>query len=113
MYLYSQRERSWVRWAVLTLERRRAKEPRESNRGQPVAHQQRIEHRDASYLEGVPVLAGEGVLGLLLKALLTLGKSLVPAGGIELAVGFVVEIVYHRITRATYLPTAILTNAGR
>ncbi len=74
---------------------------------------QRIEHHNAAYLEGVPVLAGEGVLGLLLEALLTLGKSLVPAGGIELAIESVVKIVYHRIPRATYLPTAILTNAGR
>jgi hypothetical protein len=31
-----------------------------------------------TYLQGVPVLAGEGVLGLLLKTLLALGQSLVP-----------------------------------
>lgn len=31
-----------------------------------------------SYLDGVPVLAGEGVDGLLLETLLALGQSLVP-----------------------------------
>lgn len=32
----------------------------------------------SSYLDGVPVLAGEGVDGLLLETLLALGQSLVP-----------------------------------
>ena len=32
-----------------------------------------------THLDAVPVLAGEGVLGLLLKTLLALGQSLVPA----------------------------------
>lgn len=31
-----------------------------------------------AYLDGVPVLAGEGVDGLLLETLLALGQSLVP-----------------------------------
>lgn len=31
-----------------------------------------------SYLDGIPVLAGEGVDGLLLETLLALGQSLVP-----------------------------------
>jgi hypothetical protein len=33
----------------------------------------------ATHLDAVPILAGEGVLGLLLEALLALGQSLVPA----------------------------------
>lgn len=33
----------------------------------------------AAYLDAEPVLAGEGVLGLLLETLLALGQSLVPA----------------------------------
>lgn len=37
------------------------------------------------YLDAIPVLAGEGVLGLLLETLLALGQSLVPAGVAKLA----------------------------
>lgn len=36
------------------------------------------EYRGSSYLDGVPVLAGEGVDGLLLETLLALRQSLVP-----------------------------------
>lgn len=38
-----------------------------------------------TYLDAVPVLAGEGVLGLLLEALLALRQSLVPEGNFGLA----------------------------
>lgn len=37
-----------------------------------------IFHFQPSYLDRVPVLAGEGILSLLLQALLALGESFVP-----------------------------------
>ena len=75
----------------------------------------------ATHLDAVPVLAGEGVLGLLLEALLALGQSLVPAPRVS-AIGNppdtrgrldIVRPVPNSIIRggATYLPTAILTSS--
>ena len=75
----------------------------------------------ATHLDAVPVLAGEGVLGLLLEALLALGQSLVPAPRVS-AIGNppdargrldIVRPVPDSILRggATYLPTAILTSS--
>lgn len=36
------------------------------------------------YLDRVPILAHERILGLLLEALLALGKALVPADGVSI-----------------------------
>lgn len=73
------------------------------------------------YLDAVPVLAGEGVDGLLLEALLALGQSLVPVKSIPISGLFVfAPTAFGLGSRAsslgpgesTYLPTAIFARFG-
>lgn len=75
----------------------------------------------ASYLDAVPVLAGEGVDGLLLETLLALGQSLVPVKSTPISGLFVfaptVVALGSRASllgseESTYLPTAIFARFG-
>lgn len=77
--------------------------------------------RFASYLDAVPVLAGEGVDGLLLETLLALGQSLVPVKSIPISGLFVFAPLTFGLgscasslgsEESTYLPTAIFARFG-
>lgn len=77
--------------------------------------------RFVSYLDAVPVLAGEGVDGLLLETLLALGQSLVPVKITPISGLFVfAPTAFGLGSRAsllgpeesTYLPTAIFARFG-
>lgn len=77
----------------------------------------------SSYLDGVPVLAGEGVDGLLLETLLALGQSLVPIMKITISALSPFAFRDRRIGRRkfvdsvlepgqlTHLPTAIFAKS--